>query len=99
MYNGINLINDNGGFTVVGWYTRGIISNQSPLTARMIVNNNNNNNNNNNISEYMQDIWGSQDDLVMMVSHGSLGHFVVVKVLRLYQYRVNTLCDIIPCKI
>eukprot|EP00957_Ditylum_brightwellii_P119200 9093446-Ditylum_brightwellii.AAC.1 len=58
MYNCINLIDDNGGFTIVGWYKRGIISNQSLLAARRILNNSNNNNriinNNNTNNEDMQ---------------------------------------------
>eukprot|EP00957_Ditylum_brightwellii_P023713 1789437-Ditylum_brightwellii.AAC.1 len=50
--NFIGLISENGGFTVVGWYKRGIISDQILLAARRILNNNNaigiNRNSNNN---------------------------------------------------
>eukprot|EP00957_Ditylum_brightwellii_P110758 8448211-Ditylum_brightwellii.AAC.1 len=44
----IELASDNGRFTIVGWYTRGIINNQSFLAARKIVNNNSNNISSNN---------------------------------------------------
>eukprot|EP00957_Ditylum_brightwellii_P196231 14951821-Ditylum_brightwellii.AAC.1 len=35
----VELINENCGFTVVGWYKRGIVSNQSLIAARNILNN------------------------------------------------------------
>eukprot|EP00957_Ditylum_brightwellii_P090895 6921151-Ditylum_brightwellii.AAC.1 len=44
----VETIDSNGGFTVVGWYKREIINDQSLLTTRKIVNNNSNNNNSNN---------------------------------------------------
>ena len=52
----VELINENGGFTVVGWYTRGIINNQSLIAARNIVNNgtNQNSHNNNSSNEEVQ---------------------------------------------
>ena len=56
----IEFISNNGGFSVVGWYKRGIINDQSLLAARKIVNNNsngnssNNNNNENNRSDDLQ---------------------------------------------
>eukprot|EP00957_Ditylum_brightwellii_P143130 10905762-Ditylum_brightwellii.AAC.1 len=40
----IETINNNGGFTVVGWYKRGIINDQSLIAARKIVSNNSTNN-------------------------------------------------------
>eukprot|EP00957_Ditylum_brightwellii_P142149 10830088-Ditylum_brightwellii.AAC.1 len=44
----IELINDNGGFTIVGWHKKGIINDQSLLAVRIIANNNNNNISSNN---------------------------------------------------
>jgi hypothetical protein len=51
----VETINNNGGFTVIGWYKRGIINDQSLLEARKIVSNNNTSNNNgNNRNEELQ---------------------------------------------
>ena len=37
----IQLINSNGGFTVVGWYKRGVINDKSLITARNLSNTSN----------------------------------------------------------
>jgi len=52
----VELINENGGFSVVGWYKRGIINDQSLIAARKIVNNsiNQNSHNNNSSNEELQ---------------------------------------------
>eukprot|EP00957_Ditylum_brightwellii_P106027 8087676-Ditylum_brightwellii.AAC.1 len=59
----IELINDNGGFTIVGWYKRGIINDQSILAMRKIVSNNinnisSNNNNGSNCNDNLQVVDG-----------------------------------------
>eukprot|EP00957_Ditylum_brightwellii_P097277 7408547-Ditylum_brightwellii.AAC.1 len=52
----VELINENDGFTVVGWYKRGIINDQNLIAARNIVNNdiNQNSHNNNSSNEEVQ---------------------------------------------
>ena len=54
--NCFQFINDNGGFTVVGWYKRGVINDKSLIDYRKINNGNGRNTvaNYNNNKEYMQ---------------------------------------------
>ena len=52
----VRLINSNDSFSVLRWYKRGIMNDQSLLAARKIVNssNNYNSNNNNNVNEELK---------------------------------------------
>ena len=63
----IQFINDNGGFTVVGWYNRGVINDKSLVSSRNI-----NNANGRNISENYNT---NEED--MQVDSGEISYHIV----------------------
>ena len=61
----VDLINNNGGFTVLGWYKKGLINDKSLMTTQALSNNTTNSDNYNN------------DDQVQQVDLGDVSYHIV----------------------